>query len=67
MAFMSGILLGVILGLFFASYLVKIGRIGGRKAKNSIPPSKDFIEVVNNKEDFDKATLRTGSTQSGSD
>jgi len=30
--FLAGIVLGTVIGLVFASYLVKIGRIGGRKA-----------------------------------
>ena len=29
--FLAGLCLGMVLGLFFASYLVKIGRMGGRK------------------------------------
>ena len=68
--FMSGIILGVVLGLFFASYLVKMGRLGGKKSKSGMPPAKEFSEIVKhqNKGEFDNAaSLRTGSTQSGSD
>jgi len=48
--FLAGIVLGTVFGLVFASYLVKIGRIGGArkaaKAKgNGLPMSKDFSEV----------------------
>lgn len=50
--FLAGILLGAVFGLVFASYLVKIGRIGGaRKAQKSkglnMTPTKEFSDVVN--------------------
>lgn len=44
--------MGAVFGLVFASYLVKIGRIGGaRKAQKSkglnMTPTKEFSDVVN--------------------
>ena len=33
--FMAGLILGMVMGLFFASYLVKLGRMGGRSAKSA--------------------------------
>ncbi len=29
--FLAGLVVGVVLGLFFASYLIKLGRAGGKK------------------------------------
>jgi hypothetical protein len=53
------------MGLFFASYLVKLGRMGGKRAaKNPIPLAKEFSSVVK-RPAADSASLRTGSTHSG--
>ena len=58
-------------GLVFASYLVKIGRIGGArkpaKASKGLPmsPTKDFAEVVNRNQGA--ATHRTQGTTSDQD
>lgn len=57
------------MGLFFASYLVKLGRLGGKKGgkQAQMPPvAKEFSEVVK-KQSSENASMRTGSTQSGSD
>ena len=63
--FLAGLVLGVVMGLFFASYLVKLVRMGGKKAaKNPLPPAKDFSSVVKGPAS-DSASLRTGSTRSG--
>ena len=65
--FLGGLILGVILGLFFASYLVKMGRLNKKSNKApSLPVNKDFVELVKHN-GGDGASLRTGSTQSGSD
>ena len=65
--FLGGLILGVILGLFFASYLVKMGRLSKKSNKApNIPVTKDFVELVKHN-GGDGASLRTGSTQSGSD
>ena len=34
--FLAGVVLGAVMGLFFASYLVKLGRIGGKKASKPL-------------------------------
>ena len=60
-------MLGVVVGLFFASYLVKLGRLGGKKpSKQGLPPSKEFAEIIK-RQNSEAASQRTGSTQSGSD
>ena len=65
--FLGGLILGVILGLFFASYLVKMGRLSRKSNKTpNLPMAKDFVELVKHN-GGDGASLRTGSTQSGSD
>ena len=65
--FLGGLILGVILGLFFASYLVKMGRLSRKSNKApNLPVTKDFVELVKHN-GGDGASLRTGSTQSGSD
>ena len=66
--FLGGLILGVILGLFFASYLVKMGRLSSRKSNKApnLPVAKDFVELVKHS-GSDGASMRTGSTQSGSD
>ena len=57
--------MGVVMGLFFASYLVKLGRMGVKKGGKPLPPPKEFTEVA--KRQTESASMRTGSTQSGSD
>ena len=65
--FLGGLILGVILGLFFASYLVKMGRLSRKSNKApNLPMAKDFVELVKHNAN-DGASMRTGSTQSGSD
>ena len=46
--FLAGLVLGVVMGLFFASYLVKMGRLGGKKGSKpvTLPPAKEFSEIV---------------------
>ena len=62
-------MLGTVIGLVFASYLIKIGRIGAKKSAKAkgqahMPPSKEFPEVV--RQQVSSATPR-GSTQATSD
>ena len=72
--FLAGLCLGMVLGLFFASYLVKIGRMGGRKQpakgeqqQQHSPRDKEFAEIVH-KQGSESASYRTGTTRSnGSD
>ena len=65
--FLGGLILGVILGLFFASYLVKMGRASRKGGKTpNLPLAKEFTEIVKHNGN-ESASLRTGSTQSGSD
>jgi Na+/glutamate symporter len=51
--FLSGVVFGIIMGLFFASYLLEKGKFGaknGGKNKNlshTLPPSKEFSKIIN--------------------
>ena len=63
--FLAGLVLGIVMGLFFASYLIKLGR-GGKKSGKQLPPPKEFSSVVK-KQGSESVSMRTGSTQSGSD
>jgi len=40
--FLSGLVLGIVMGLFFASYLVKMGRLGAKRGSKPVPPPKEF-------------------------
>ena len=68
--FLAGLVIGVILGLFFASYLIKLGRTGarrnGKQGATGLPPPKEFTTVVK-KSGSESASMRTSSTMSGSD
>ena len=66
--FLAGLVLGIVFGLVFASYLIKLGKLGGKrpqKAKASVngPPVKEFAEIV--KHNHDSAQMRT-TNNSGS-
>lgn len=66
--FLAGTVLGVVMGLVFASYLIKIGRIGGKKPmkanKHGQLPAKEFPEIV--RQQVSSASMRSG-TQATSD
>ena len=67
--FMAGITLGVLIGLFFASYLVKLGRLNGKKGSsefNYTAATKKFSadSARDIKHSNSAASVRTGSTRS---
>ena len=68
------------MGLFFASYLVKLGRIGGKSHKGgssdyaanghnlgSLPSTNEYESRVVKKQNSESVSHRTGSTHSGSE
>jgi len=70
--FLSGVVFGIIMGLFFASYLLERGKIGAKNGgknkslSHTLPPAKEFSKIIKvQSASSGAASLRTGSTHSG--